>query len=139
MNITDEKKNSFIHQHQRLSNNFSQIKLNEFLPGIAAVFDKRALDRDLFYQFLGDETARVAKTLSTGRAAGELSLAGLAQDVAVAALVDRRRFRDEEADGTLDHFFDFEKRNRIHFGSCLNLLGHLKDEMRRVLSLKKHY
>jgi hypothetical protein len=103
------------------------------------VFDERASDRDLFDQFFGDETSRVAKTLSTGRAVGELSLAGLAQDVAVAALVDRRRFRHVHADGTLDHFFDFGKRNRIHFGSCLNLLGHLNDEMRRVLSLKKHY
>jgi hypothetical protein len=87
------------------------------------VFGERAPDRNLFDQFLGNETTGVAKRLSTGRAAGELSLAGLAQDVAVAALVDRRRFRHLEADGTLDHFFDFGKRDCFHFGSWLNHLG----------------
>lgn len=87
------------------------------------MFGELAPDRDLFDQFFGDETARVAKTLSTGRAVGELSLAGLAQDVAVAALVDWRQSRHVHADGTLDHFFDFGKRDRFHFGSWLNHLG----------------
>ena len=81
------------------------------------MLSKRAFRGDLFDQFFGNQVPQVAERLATSWTVGESSFAGLADDVAVGALVNWRRIRHLEADRTFQCFFNFGNANHFHFGS----------------------
>ena len=68
------------------------------------MFGERArVQRD--QHLFGEEASDVAENLAAGRAVCQLRLAELADDVPMAALEDRRRVRNFEADGTRHRLF----------------------------------
>jgi hypothetical protein len=85
---------------------------------------EKARIRKIFQHFFGEKTSVVAENLPAGRAGLQSDTTVLADQVAVLALVDRRRVRNGDAYGTFHRFFDVREEKCFHVGSQRNVVRH---------------